>query len=157
MLEEALRAGAQRAVYTSSVAAIGPAPRGSTADEDHPFDPVAHGIPYVDSKREAETEALRVAARGLAVVIVNPAHVLGRGDLNHSSTELVRRFLTRSIPAYVDGAINIVDVRGRGRRATWPPTSAGDRASATSWAIATTRWTACSPTWVGCRAWSRRR
>lgn len=111
VLEEALRAGAERAVYTSSVAAIGPAPRGSTADEDHPFDPVAHGIPYVDSKREAETEALRVAARGLAVVIVNPAHVLGRGDLNHSSTELVRRFLVRGIPAYVDGAINIVDVR----------------------------------------------
>jgi dihydroflavonol-4-reductase len=111
VLEEALRAGAQRAVYTSSVAAIGPAPRGSTADEDHPFDPVAHSIPYVDSKREAETEALRVAAGGLAVVIVNPAHVLGRGDLNRSSTELVRRFLTRSIPAYVDGAINVVDVR----------------------------------------------
>src|SRR4051794_22436538 len=33
VLEEALRAGVERAVHTSSVAAIGPARRGSTADE----------------------------------------------------------------------------------------------------------------------------
>ena len=39
-----------------------------------------------------------MAARGLPVVIVNPAHVLGRGDLYRSSTELVRRFLTRRSP-----------------------------------------------------------
>jgi dihydroflavonol-4-reductase len=42
-------------------------------------------------------------------VIVNPAHVFGRGDVNRSSTEIVRRFLRRELPAYVDGAINIVD------------------------------------------------
>jgi dihydroflavonol-4-reductase len=43
------------------------------------------------------------------VVIVNPAHVFGAGDRHRSSTELVRRFLRGSIPAYVDGALNIVD------------------------------------------------
>jgi dihydroflavonol-4-reductase len=42
-------------------------------------------------------------------VIVNPAHVFGRGDRYGSSTILVRRFLRRQIPAYVDGALNIVD------------------------------------------------
>ena len=41
-------------------------------------------------------------------MIVNPAHVLGRGDVYRSSTELVRRFLRREIPAYVDGALYIV-------------------------------------------------
>ena len=46
---------------------------------------------------------------GLPVVIVNPAHVFGAGDLYRSSTELVLRFLRRQIPAYVDGALNIVD------------------------------------------------
>jgi dihydroflavonol-4-reductase len=109
VLEESLRAGVARVVYTSSVGAIGPAPRGSTADETQPFDPAAHAIPYVEAKREAEVEALRVAAHGLDVVIVNPAHVLGRGDVYRSSTELVRRFLAREIPAYVEGAINVVD------------------------------------------------
>jgi len=43
-------------------------------------------------------------------VIVNPGHVFGRGDVHRSSTEIVRRFLRRDIPVYVDGAINIVDV-----------------------------------------------
>jgi dihydroflavonol-4-reductase len=109
VLEEALRAGVERAVYTSSIAAVGPALRGRTADETQPFTADTHGLPYVNSKREAEMEALRLAAAGLPVVIVNPAHVFGRGDVNRSSTEIVRRVLRREIPAYVDGAINIVD------------------------------------------------
>jgi dihydroflavonol-4-reductase len=109
VMEEALRAGVERVVYTSSVAAIGPAPRGSTADERQVFDAGRHAIPYVDAKHEAEIEALRHAALGLPVVVVNPTHVFGRGDVYRSSTELVRRFLQRGIPAYVDGALNIVD------------------------------------------------
>ena len=109
VLEESLRAGVERVVYTSSAAAVGPAARGSTADEAQPFRG-GYGVPYVAAKREAEVEALRVAARGLPVVIVNPCHVFGAGDLYRSSTDVVRRFLSRGIPAYVDGAINIVDV-----------------------------------------------
>ena len=109
VLEEALRAGLERAVYTSSVAAIGPAERGSTADERQPFLAGGLGVPYVHAKREAEAEALRIAAAGLPLVIVNPAHVFGAGDLYRSSTELVLRFMRRQIPAYVDGALNVVD------------------------------------------------
>jgi dihydroflavonol-4-reductase len=109
VLEEAMRAGVERVVHTSSVAAIGPAPRGSTADERQPFTAGALDVPYVQSKREAEAEAFRIAAMGLPVVVVNPGHVFGTGDLYRSSTELVLRFLRRQIPAYVDGALNIVD------------------------------------------------
>ena len=109
--EEALRAGVERFVHTSSISAIGPAPRGSTADETQPFRAEGAVLPYVHSKREAEVEAYRVAAHGLPLVIVNPAHVFGRGDHLLSSTDVVRRFLLRRIPAYVDGAINIVDVQ----------------------------------------------
>jgi len=111
VLEEALRAEVSRVVFTSSVAAIGPAPRGSTADESQVFRAGGYGLAYVNSKHEAEGEALRLAAQGLPVVIVNPTHVFGRGDVNHSSTEMVRRFLRREIPAYVDGALNIVDAQ----------------------------------------------
>lgn len=110
VLEEALRAGVERVVLTSSVAAIGPAPRGTTADERQVFRAGDYGLPYVNSKHAAESEALRIAARGLPVVIVNPAYVLGRGDVYRSSTVLVRRFMRREIPAYVDGALNVVDV-----------------------------------------------
>jgi dihydroflavonol-4-reductase len=110
VLEEALRAGVERVVYTSSIAAIGPALRGSIADETQIFRG-GYGLPYMDSKHEAEVEALRLAARGLPVVIVNPAFVFGAGDVNRSSTELVRRVLRRELPAYVDGALNVVDVK----------------------------------------------
>jgi len=110
VLEEALRAGVERAVLTSSVAAVGPAPRGRTADEWSAWDAGRFAIPYVDSMHEAETMAMRLFARGLPLVIVNPAHVLGAGDGSRSSTTFVRRFMRRQIPAYVDGTINIVAV-----------------------------------------------
>ena len=109
VLEECLRAGVERVVHTSSVAAVGPAPTGGTADERQLWRG-GLGIPYVDAKHEAEVEALRIAARGLPVVIVCPAVVLGAGDVGRSSTEIVRRFMLRRIPAYVEGAINVVDV-----------------------------------------------
>jgi dihydroflavonol-4-reductase len=111
VLEEALRAGVERAVHTSSVAAIGPSAKGRPADEANAWDARRYGIPYVDSKHEAESVALRLLARGLPLVIVNPAHVFGAGDPGRSSTTLVRRFLRRQIPAYVDGTLNIVGVR----------------------------------------------
>lgn len=111
VLEEALRAGVQRAVYTSSVAAVGPAKAGKTADERNVWDAGRYRIPYVDAKHEAEVAALRLAARGLPLVIVNPAHVMGAGDPGRSSTVLVRRFMRRQIPAYVDGTLNIVGVQ----------------------------------------------
>jgi dihydroflavonol-4-reductase len=110
VFEEALRADVERAVYTSSVAAVGPARPGATADERGVWDAGRYRIPYIDSKHEAEVAVLRLAARGLPVVIVNPAHVLGAGDPGRSSTGLVRRFLRRQIPAYVDGTLNIVGV-----------------------------------------------
>jgi dihydroflavonol-4-reductase len=108
VLEEALRAEVPRVVYTSSLAAIGPARVGTTANEANVWDAGRAGIPYVDSKHEAEVIALRLLARGLPIVIVNPAHVMGAGDPGRSSTVLVRRYLRRQIPAYVDGTLNIV-------------------------------------------------
>ena len=111
VLEESLSAGVERVVFTSSVAAIGPARPRSTADETQPFRAGSLGIAYVNSKHEAEVEALRLAAHGLPVVIVNPSFVLGPDDPRGTSMELVSRFLLGRIPAYVSGGLNIVDVR----------------------------------------------
>ncbi|MEA2426645.1 MAG: hypothetical protein QOF37_273 [Thermoleophilaceae bacterium] len=110
VLEEALRAGVERAVLTSSVASIGPAKPGGTTDERQVFTAGHLGIPYVNSKHEAEVEAFRIAARGLPLVVVNPAWAFGRGDVYARTTSIVRRFLLRRIPAYVPGALNVVDV-----------------------------------------------
>lgn len=111
LCEEALDAGVRRVVHCSSAAALGPAPPGERADESQSFPAAARGIPYVHSKHEAEAEALRVAAHGLDVVIVNPTFVLGPDDPTGTSMSLVKRFLQRQIPVYVNGGINVSDVR----------------------------------------------
>jgi dihydroflavonol-4-reductase len=113
VMQEALRAGVGRAVLTSSSSAVGAAKPGETIDEDHPFTVGRLGIAYINSKHEAEVVSMRIAAKGLPVVIVNPSFVLGPDDPNPSGTSnaLVRRLLLRRIPGYLDGAINIVDVR----------------------------------------------
>lgn len=113
VMEEALRAGVVRAILTSSSSAVGAARPGETIDEDQPFTVGRLGIAYINSKHEAELVSMRVAAKGLPVVIVNPSFVLGPDDPNPSGTSnaLVRRLLLRRIPGYLDGAINIVDVR----------------------------------------------
>ena len=56
---------------------------------------------------------LHGAAQGLDAVIVNPTFTLGpsSGNVTSMSIEVVRRFLQRRIPAYVDGGLNVVDVR----------------------------------------------
>lgn len=111
LLEEALVAGVERVVHTSSFAAVGPAEgTNRTADEAQHFRAGRYGLPYVNAMHEAEGEAMRLAAHGLPVVVVNPTYVFGRGDVYRSSTEIVRRFLRREIPAYVDGTVNVVAV-----------------------------------------------
>jgi dihydroflavonol-4-reductase len=111
VLEECLRANVERVVYTSSVAAIGPAPPSGTADERQLFRAGRLGIPYVNSKHEAEVEAFRLAAKGLPLVVVNPGYAFGRGDVYSRATSVVRRFMLGRIPAYVPGALNVVDVQ----------------------------------------------
>ncbi|MEA2348851.1 MAG: hypothetical protein QOG62_2638 [Thermoleophilaceae bacterium] len=111
LMEECLRAGVERVVMTSSIAAIGPAPEGTVADETQVFTAGDLDIAYVNSKHEGEVEALRIGAQGLPVVCVNPSFVFGPGDIYCTSTQLVRRFLLGRIPAYVEGGLNIVDVR----------------------------------------------
>ncbi|MGH2763823.1 MAG: NAD-dependent epimerase/dehydratase family protein [Thermoleophilaceae bacterium] len=111
VMEECLRAGVERVVYTSSAAVVGPAAPGKTADETQLFTAARLGIPYVNSVHEGEVEAMRVAAHGLPLVCLNPVACFGAGDHLLSSTRLVRSFLLGRIPVYMDGAASIVDVR----------------------------------------------
>lgn len=111
VMNECLRAGVERVVYTSSAAALGPAEPGRTADETQLFTAGKLGIPYVNSVHEAEVEAMRVAAHGLPLVCVNPGVCFGAGDHLLASTRLARSFLLGRIPVYTEGAVSVVDVR----------------------------------------------
>jgi dihydroflavonol-4-reductase len=66
--------------------------------------------PYYRAKLFAERAALERPGR-LEVVCVNPSLLLGPGDVNGSSTEDVRLFLERSVPAVPAGGLSFVDVR----------------------------------------------
>ena len=111
VMEECLRAEVERVVHTSSAAVVGPAEEGKTADESQLFTAGHLDIPYVNSVHEAELEAMRLAARGLPLVCVNPAVCFGAGDVHLASTRLVRNFLLGRVPIYTDGAVSVVDVR----------------------------------------------
>jgi dihydroflavonol-4-reductase len=111
VMEEALRSGVIRVVHTSSAGAVGPAEPGGATDESQPFMAGRLGIADINAKHDAEAVAMSVAAKGLPVVVVNPTFVLGPDDPTGTSNRLVRRLLLRRIPAYIDGGVNIVDVR----------------------------------------------
>ena len=66
---------------------------------------------YKRSKWLAEQEALRAAAAGLSVVIVNPTTPVGPGDSKPTPTgRILVDFLNGRMPAYVDTGLNFVPV-----------------------------------------------
>ena len=85
------------------------------------------------------------------MVIVNPTFVLGPDDPTRTSMGLVRRFCLGQIPAYVAGALNVVDVRDVATGHLLADEK-GQSASATSSPGATSPSIDSSPTWRGSAA-----
>jgi dihydroflavonol-4-reductase len=113
VLAAARKAGIERTVYTSSVAAIGVSEAGKIVDETHqsPVDKlVGH---YKKSKFLAEQEARQAVQAGQDVVIVNPSTPIGPWDIKPTPTggDIILRFLRRQMPAYLDTGLNFIDVR----------------------------------------------
>ncbi|WP_298436183.1 hopanoid-associated sugar epimerase [Geobacter sp.] len=111
ILEAALRHGASRVVYTSSVGTLGNPGDGTPGTETTPVsfdDMVGH---YKKSKFLAEREAERFLARGLPLVIVNPSTPVGPLDVKPTPTgKIIVDFLNGKMPAYLDTGLNIIDV-----------------------------------------------
>ena len=111
VLEAAAKAGVERIVYTSSVAALKAVP-GRLADETD-FYASEEGIigHYKRSKYQAELQALELARRGFPVVIVNPAAPIGPRDIKPTPTgRIITDFLNGKLPAYIDTGLNAVHV-----------------------------------------------
>ncbi|MBN9159668.1 MAG: dihydrokaempferol 4-reductase [Myxococcales bacterium 68-20] len=113
--------GVRRVVVasTSGTIAVSDDPdRVATEDDDTPIG-LLNRWPYYRSKLFAEKAALERHGAPLAggsgetleVVCVNPTLLLGPGDVNGSSTEDVRLFLERKIPAIPPGGLSYVDAR----------------------------------------------
>jgi dihydroflavonol-4-reductase len=108
----ALAAGVERAVYCSSVAALGLTADGTPADETTPVseDKIV-GI-YKKSKYRAERAVLDlVRERGLPAVIVNPSTPVGPRDIKPTPTgKMIFDSAAGRMPAYVDTGLNVVHV-----------------------------------------------
>jgi dihydroflavonol-4-reductase len=105
-----MRAGVPRVVHTSSVAAVGIPPRGTVGDETTPFDALSATFAYADSKHRAEAVVRDAVARGLNVVIVNPASVFGAGDHYLNTGRIVIEYGRSRIPLVPPGGMCVVDV-----------------------------------------------
>lgn len=110
LLRAAAAAGVERAVYTSSVAALGLTADGSPADETTPVAPAHHIGAYKGSKYEAE-QAVLALARTQDIVIVNPSTPVGPGDVKPTPTgKMVLDAARGRMPAFVDTGLNVVHV-----------------------------------------------
>jgi len=111
LLRLAREAEIKRVVSTSSVATMHFRRDGTVINEDTPVslnDMVGH---YKRSKFMAEQEALRAAASGQSVVILNPTTPIGPNDSKPTPTgRIFVDFLNGKFPAYVDTGLNLVDV-----------------------------------------------
>lgn len=112
ILAAAQKAGVERTVYTSSVAAIGVGSGGKAVDETHQS-PVERLVGhYKKSKYLAEQEAVKAVQAGQDIVIVNPSSPIGSWDIKPTPTgDIILRFLRRQMPAYIDTGLNFIHVQ----------------------------------------------
>ena len=111
VMEEALKAGVERIVYTSSVATLAVAD-GARGDEDHPLAEDAAIGAYKRSKIAAErlVEAM-IERDGLPAVIVNPSTPIGPRDVRPTPTgRIIIEAASGRMPAFVDTGLNLVHV-----------------------------------------------
>jgi dihydroflavonol-4-reductase len=111
IMEEALSAGLERIVYTSSVATLKPI-EGGSATEDRPL-AKGEGIgAYKRSKVAAErlVEAM-IQRDGLPAVIVNPSTPIGPRDVRPTPTgRIIVEAASGRMPAFVETGLNLAHV-----------------------------------------------
>jgi dihydroflavonol-4-reductase len=112
VMDEALRAGVERVVYTSSVATLALRADGSPADESIGAPEHSAIGAYKRSKIAAERLVLAmIADQGLPAVIVNPSAPVGPRDVRPTPTgRLILEAAAGRVPAFVDTGLNLVHV-----------------------------------------------
>jgi len=112
VMQEALRAGVERVVYTSSVATLTLRHDGSPADETVPLSEDKAIGTYKRSKVAAErlVEAM-IVKEGLPAVIVNPSTPIGPRDVKPTPTgRIIVEAARGRVPGFVDTGLNLVHV-----------------------------------------------
>jgi dihydroflavonol-4-reductase len=117
VLRAAQKAGVERLIHTSSVAALGvpgwDLPAKSPAqliDERHTWNFRPEWWRYGHTKYQAELVVQQAVANGLDVVIVNPAVVMGQGDINRIGGDIIFKIASGRFPISLPGGLNIVHI-----------------------------------------------
>jgi len=113
VLAAARAAGCKRVVHasTSGTVAVSDDPDHIASETDETPIGLINRWPYYRAKLFAERAALEANDKDLEVVSVNPTLLLGPGDVRGSSTEDVRNFMEKKIPAIPPGGLSYVDAR----------------------------------------------
>jgi dihydroflavonol-4-reductase len=111
VMEAARESGAERVVYTSSVATLKLREDGLPTDETTPLAENQGISAYKRSKVAAERLVERMIGDGLPVVIVNPSTPIGPRDLRPTPTgRIIVEAASGRMPAFVDTGLNLVHV-----------------------------------------------
>jgi dihydroflavonol-4-reductase len=109
VVNESIRQGIRKMVYVSSVAALGRTGEAKKEiNEDVAWNENKYSSAYGMSKYLAETEVWRGIGEGLSAVIINPGIILGCGDWNKGSAQLMK-VVNDEFPFYTNGTASWVD------------------------------------------------
>ncbi len=112
VLSEALAAGAERVLHTSTESILTRSRQTAPIAEDQHVPARDVVGPYCRSKFRAERFATHLARGGSPVVVVNPTLPVGPGDRGRSPpTQMMLDFCLGKRPAFLDAELNLIDVR----------------------------------------------
>ena len=109
LVDEALERGIEKMVHISSIAALGRSVENKTITEEEEWGESAYNSAYGLSKYLAEAEVWRGIGEGLNAAILNPGIILGAGDWDKGSAQLMS-VVDREFPFYTHGVNGWVDV-----------------------------------------------
>ncbi len=111
VLWAALKAGVEKVVFTSSIAAVGLREGKQVSDETVDFNIMGRANDYVYTKWLSEEQAKTFIPNGLPIVFCNPALPYGARDVAPTPTgQLLLDIVNGKNKFYFEGGINLVDV-----------------------------------------------
>lgn len=114
VLEAFKKSTASRLIYTSSLTTLGFHHLSKVATEEDVYDLARDPHPYFRVKKIME-DRMMSASTELPIIILNPTGCFGPFELKPLSLCLVPQLINRTMPAFIDGNINVVDVADVGR------------------------------------------
>lgn len=116
VLSAAKAAGVRRVIFTSSASTIGILPGTDAADETEPFNLPPERFWYAYTKVKAEEVVAEFVAGGLDAVTLNPAVIIGPGDMNAiSGSFILETARLQWLLPMSRGGLSVIDARDAAR------------------------------------------